>query len=151
MTTLCRSNEATKLEKVVGIVKTQLVLICTTTNDSLSSAIWFVQTITFSKEARADPLICCDVCLCNVTQSDPHLRRKNRRPAFEAQKPPTRQSSIKTASVSNWSIARLQSCPAVLHHKKTEKGSNKFGPRRFRSCYCLVTKTKQKNQQIQFT
>ena len=142
MTTLCRSNEATKLEKVVGIVKTQLVLICTTTNDSLSSAIWFVQTITFSKEARADPLICCDVCLCNVTQSDPHLRRKNRRPARAPLKPHLSATG------------QLQGCsPAQQYYatKKRRKAAINLVRVVSAAVIVLLQKQNKKNQQIQFT
>ena len=57
---------------------------------------------------------------CHITQV---TRIWRVRLAFEVQNPPTRQSSIKLASVSNWSIARLHSCTAVLHHKKRRKAA----------------------------
>ena len=69
------------------------------------------------------------------------------RPAFEVQNPPTRQRSIKPASVCNWSIAMLQSCPQN-YTTRTEKGCNKFSPRRSRSRYCLIKIKKAESDHV---
>ena len=68
------------------------------------------------------------------------------RPAYEVQNPPTRQSSIKPASVSNWSITRLQSARQNYTTRNGE-GGNKFGPCRSHSrCRAKKKMFKKKNQ-----